>query len=171
MPELSRRDLLKATAATSMLLGLPALSGGAEASTMDDPLALFVNLRFGMFLHFNMGTFHDAEWVDPGQDPKSFAPAALDCGQWADAAKAAGMTFGVLTTKHHDGFCLWPSKLTCYTVANSSPNVTRIPWAMAATFLTIDILQVYDGTQAHMGAFGAHPLGSKAALWFTFVHG
>ncbi|MEU5263734.1 alpha-L-fucosidase [Amycolatopsis sp. NPDC021455] len=122
MSELSRRDLLKATAATSMLLGLPALAGGpvAGASTADDPLSFFVNLRFGMFLHFNMGTFHDAEWVDPNQDPKSFAPTALDCGQWADAAKAAGMTFGVLTTKHHDGFCLWPSKLTGYTVANSS---------------------------------------------------
>jgi alpha-L-fucosidase len=119
--ELSRRGLLKATAATSMLLGLPALAGNsASASTVDDPLRFFVNLRFGMFLHFNMGTFHDAEWVDPGQDPKTFAPAALDCGQWADAAAAAGMTFGVLTTKHHDGFCLWPSKLTGYTVANSS---------------------------------------------------
>lgn len=105
-----------------MLLGLPELSGGADASasTVDDPLRFFVNLRFGMFLHFNMGTFHDAEWVDPNQDPKTFAPTALDCGQWADAAKAAGMRFGVLTTKHHDGFCLWPSKLTRYTVASSS---------------------------------------------------
>lgn len=78
-----------------------------------------VDWRFGMFLHFNMGTFHDAEWVDPDQDPMSFDPASLDCGQWADAAQAAGMRFAVLTTKHHDGFCLWPSRYTRYSVASS----------------------------------------------------
>lgn len=83
----------------------------------------FVDLRFGMFLHFNMGTFHDREWVDPGKDPASFNPVELDCRQWAKAARSAGMTFGVLTTKHHDGFCLWPSAATDYTVASSSiPN-------------------------------------------------
>jgi alpha-L-fucosidase len=80
----------------------------------------FVDLRFGMFIHFNMGTFHDAEWVLPGQDPKSFNPTALDCTQWAAAAKSAGMKFAVLTTKHHDGFCLWPTKFTSYNVMNSS---------------------------------------------------
>lgn len=80
----------------------------------------FVDARFGMFLHFNMGTFHDAEWVDPNQDPLTFAPDALDCGQWADAAKAAGMRFGVLTAKHHDGFCLWPTRQTSYSVLSSS---------------------------------------------------
>lgn len=79
----------------------------------------FTDRRFGMFLHFNMGTFHDAEWVEPGQDPATFAPDRLDCGQWADAAKAAGMTFAVLTAKHHDGFCLWPSRYSSYTVADS----------------------------------------------------
>jgi alpha-L-fucosidase len=80
----------------------------------------FTDWRFGMFLHFNMGTFHDAEWVDPNQDPLSFAPSDLDCGQWADAAKAAGMKFAVLTVKHHDGFCLWPSKHTSYDVMSSA---------------------------------------------------
>lgn len=79
----------------------------------------FVDWRFGMFLHFNMGTFHDAEWVEPGQDPGSFDPAGLDCGQWADAARAARMRFAVLTAKHHDGFCLWPSRYTSYSVAAS----------------------------------------------------
>jgi alpha-L-fucosidase len=76
--------------------------------------------RFGMFLHFNMGTFHDAEWVDPNQDPLTFAPSDLDCGQWADAARAAGMRFAVLTAKHHDGFCLWPTRYTGYGVMSSS---------------------------------------------------
>ena len=80
----------------------------------------FVDWRFGMFIHFNMGTYHDAEWVEPFQDPLSFNPSELDCGQWADAAKAAGMKFAVLTAKHHDGFCLWPSKYTTYDVMSSS---------------------------------------------------
>jgi alpha-L-fucosidase len=47
----------------------------------------FTKLKFGMFIHFNMGTFHEKEWVDPGQDPMSFNPTKLDCRQWAKAAK------------------------------------------------------------------------------------
>lgn len=51
------------------------------AKTMDENQRDHVNLRFGMFLHFNMGTFDDAEWVNPGQDPLSFNPVNLDCTQ------------------------------------------------------------------------------------------
>lgn len=77
----------------------------------------FSEMKFGMFIHFNMGTFHEKEWVDPGQDPLSFAPSKLDCNQWANAAKSAGMKYAVLTTKHHDGFCLWDSRVTDYDIA------------------------------------------------------
>lgn len=80
----------------------------------------FTDLRFGVMLHFNMGTFTDEEWAKPNQDPKTFNPAGLDCNQWADACKAAGMKYAILTTKHHDGFCLWDSKYTDYDVAGSS---------------------------------------------------
>ena len=94
-----------------------------------------VNLRFGMFIHFSPTTYLDvADQLMPdhapphqGKDgvlgtaddlsPALFNPVKLDCGQWADAARRAGMKFGVLTTKHHDGFCLWPSKYSDYTVA------------------------------------------------------
>lgn len=94
-----------------------------------------VNLRFGMFIHFNPATYLDlpdqlmpdhapSHWGKDGisstaddLSPTLFQPAKLDCGQWADAAKSAGMTFAVLTTKHHDGFCLWPSQYSDYTVA------------------------------------------------------
>ena len=79
----------------------------------------FTEMRFGMFIHFNMGTFHEKEWVDPGQDPMSFNPSKLDCRQWAKAARSAGMKYAVLTTKHHDGFCLWDSKTTSYDIASS----------------------------------------------------
>jgi len=70
----------------------------------------FVDMRFGMFVHFNLGTFTDQEWATPNQNPLLFAPTAVNCAQWAAAAKSAGMTFAVLTTKHHDGFCLWPTQ-------------------------------------------------------------
>jgi predicted GH43/DUF377 family glycosyl hydrolase len=79
----------------------------------------FSELKFGMFIHFNMGTYHEKEWVEPHQDPKSFNPQHLDCSQWARAAKSAGIKYAVLTTKHHDGFCLWDSKTTTYDVASS----------------------------------------------------
>jgi alpha-L-fucosidase len=99
------------------------LSGYAQTNQQKDLYKLqsdFVDLRFGVMIHFNMGTFTDEEWASPNHDPKEFNPAKLDCNQWADACKAAGMTYGILTTKHHDGFCLWDSKYTDYDVANSS---------------------------------------------------
>src|SRR6201984_3742961 len=70
----------------------------------------FVDLRFGMFLHFNMATFQDREWGDPTSPPDLFDPTALDRDHWAAAARSAHMTWGCLTTRHHDGFCIWPTK-------------------------------------------------------------
>jgi alpha-L-fucosidase len=118
-----RRTFMTTTALTAAgTAGLAGVPVPAAASTRGNRYALqrrFVDWRFGMFIHFNMGTFHDVEWVDPFRDPMSFNPTDLDCGQWADAAKAAGMKFAVLTAKHHDGFCLWPSKYTTYDVMSS----------------------------------------------------
>lgn len=76
----------------------------------------FLDLRFGMFIHLNMATFEQREWGDPTVSPKIFNPIHLDTDQWADAALSAHMGYGCLTTKHHDGFCLWPT-------ATSSPSV------------------------------------------------
>ncbi|WP_405846713.1 alpha-L-fucosidase [Streptomyces sp. NBC_01518] len=126
---LRRRDVLRGMAAVGGMAaaggfgGSLLAAGTASAATAGNLQALqqkFVDMRFGMFIHYNMGTYHDAEWVSPGQDPSSFNPTKLDCGQWAAAAKSAKMTFGILTTKHHDGFCLWPTKQTRYNVMNSS---------------------------------------------------
>ncbi|MFJ9543747.1 alpha-L-fucosidase [Streptomyces sp. NPDC101225] len=123
---LSRRTLLGAAgaaAAASALPVVPAFSGlVSEASAADAQtnLAALVEMRFGMFNHFNMGTFTNEEWATPDQDPALFAPTAVDCAQWAAAAAAAKMSYGVLTTKHHDGFCLWPTADNDYNVANSS---------------------------------------------------
>jgi len=73
-----------------------------------------------MFVHFNMNTFTDVEWGDGRETPDRFAPTALDCEQWARVAVAAGMKGIILTAKHHDGFCLWPTQTTEHHVGNSA---------------------------------------------------
>src|SRR6476659_4486906 len=79
----------------------------------------FIDLRFVMFIHFNMPTFMNYDWPDPDASPTIFNPKKLDCNQWAVAAKSANMSYGCLTTKHHSGFCIWNTKTTDYNVMNS----------------------------------------------------
>lgn len=80
----------------------------------------YVDRGFGMFLHFNMGTFTGEEWASPSQPVDTFNPVGLDTDQWAAAASAAGMTYAVLTTKHHDGFALWDTSRSTYDVASTT---------------------------------------------------
>ncbi|MEP6621548.1 MAG: alpha-L-fucosidase [bacterium] len=75
--------------------------------------------ELAMFLHFGVNTFTDREWGDGREDPAIFAPAALDARQWARTARDAGFRSMILTAKHHDGFCLWPTRTTTHSVASS----------------------------------------------------
>jgi alpha-L-fucosidase len=79
----------------------------------------FVDLRFGMFIHYNIPTYTSEDWPDPDVSTLIFNPVNLDCSQWAKAAKSANMSYGCLTTKHHSGFCIWDTKTTGYNVMNS----------------------------------------------------
>jgi alpha-L-fucosidase len=72
-----------------------------------------------MFLHFGVNTFTNREWGDGSESPSIFNPTALDARQWARAAKRGGFRAMILTAKHHDGFCLWPTKTTTHSVAAS----------------------------------------------------
>lgn len=78
----------------------------------------FLDLKFGMFIHFNMATYKGVQWVEGYPDPSEFAPGVevIDTDAWADAAAAAGMSYAVLTAKHVGGFCLWDSKYTTYDI-------------------------------------------------------
>jgi alpha-L-fucosidase len=75
--------------------------------------------ELALFLHLGVNTFTNREWGDGKEDPAIFAPTALDARQWARAASAAGFRAMVLTAKHHDGFCLWPTRTTRHSVASS----------------------------------------------------
>jgi alpha-L-fucosidase len=75
--------------------------------------------ELALFIHFGVNTFTDREWGDGREDPRIFAPSQLDARQWARAARAAGFRALVLTAKHHDGFCLWPTRTTQHSVAAS----------------------------------------------------
>ena len=75
--------------------------------------------ELAMFIHFGVNTFTDREWGDGTEDPQIFNPVALDARQWARSARQAGFRAMILTAKHHDGFCLWPTHTTAHSVASS----------------------------------------------------
>jgi alpha-L-fucosidase len=111
-------SLSVASAAEAANSGLPPqapVANQAVKQMQDD----FLKLKFGMFIHFNLETFKDVQWVAGYHSPADFNPGGkVDTDAWADAAVAAGMKYAVLTAKHVSGFCLWDSKYTTYDVMN-----------------------------------------------------
>jgi len=105
-------------------LSLDALGSGNASARSGRPVPTAAQLEWqrdelALFLHFGVNTFTDREWGDGKEDPAIFAPSTLDARQWARTARAAGFRMMILTAKHHDGFCLWPSAITKHTVAAS----------------------------------------------------
>src|SRR5262245_45047726 len=110
---------------TSLLISFPVVSTTKVspptpvAPTPSHAQLAWQRLEYYAFVHFGMNTFTDHEWGEGRASADNFNPTALDCRQWARVVKAAGMKGLIITAKHHDGFCLWPSNTTEYSVKNS----------------------------------------------------
>src|ERR1700731_1334051 len=74
------------------------------------------DLEFGVIIHFSTNTFLDREWGDGTASPSTSNPTSFDPGQWMKAIRDAGAKYVVLVAKHHDGFCLWPTEQTGYSI-------------------------------------------------------
>jgi alpha-L-fucosidase len=116
---LIRRSLLLAA-----MVAASFLSGQATAQNFADvkpspQQTHWQDLEFGVIVHFGTNTFLDREWGDGTADPKVFNPDHVDPDQWARAAKSAGAKYLLLVAKHHDGFALWPTEQSDYSVKNS----------------------------------------------------
>ena len=103
-----------------MCLFLIALAMGCASTRtqLENRQREFSEQRFGMFICYNIMSY-GARWGEANHSIDEFNPQGLDCDQWADAAISAGMTYGLLTTKHHEGFCLWDSATTEYDVGGT----------------------------------------------------
>jgi alpha-L-fucosidase len=124
----SRRAFLAALAGATATGALwPRLAAAGVSSSWQRPRAprptaaqlAWQRDELALFVHFGINTFTDREWGDGTESPSQFNPQRFDARQWARAARAAGARAMILTAKHHDGFCLWPTATTAHSVASS----------------------------------------------------
>jgi alpha-L-fucosidase len=120
MSTINRRTFLGAgAAAVTGMAVTPLLSNAAVRPHPSRSQLAWQRDELALFFHFGVNTFTDREWGDGQEDPAIFNPTALDARQWARAARAGGARAAILTAKHHDGFCLWPTKTTTHSVVKS----------------------------------------------------
>ena len=129
---LPRRNFLAGMASALVAAGTSGVQSAATVQAADESagpgsqrlslaqLHRWESLQYGMFIHFGMSTFVQKEIPDGKAPVATYAPDRLDVDQWVSVARDAGMKYAVLTAKHVAGHCLWPSKHTDYTVANST---------------------------------------------------
>ena len=102
--------------------------------------------ELALFLHFGINTFTDREWGDGREDPARFDPTGLDVREWARVAREAGFKAMILTAKHHDGFCLWPTCTTTHSVALS-------PWREGKGDLVREFVEACRAEELRVGLY------------------
>ena len=117
MSQLSLRSLAMSLAFT-LLSGFTGAQNFSEVKPSAQQTA-WQDLEFGVIVHFSTNTFLDREWGDGTADPAVFNPTQFDPDQWMKAIRDSGAKYVVLVAKHHDGFCLWPTEQTAYSIKSS----------------------------------------------------
>ena len=114
------KRVITIAAAITVLAGCAKVSAPQPYGAIPTPQQVeWQKMEMNMFAHFGPNTFTGLEWGLGTEAEDIFNPTALDCGQWASIAKAAGFKGIIITGKHHDGFCLWPNPVSAHTVAQS----------------------------------------------------
>jgi alpha-L-fucosidase len=97
-----------------------------------ESIAAWENLKYGMFIHYGLSTFTGGDRDEEDRPSTTYAPTHLDVGQWINVERDAGMTYAVLTVKHHTGHCLWSSEFTDYDVSTSADTSDVVDLFVAA---------------------------------------
>jgi alpha-L-fucosidase len=129
------------------MLGIALSLPAANASPVPTPQQLaWQRHEFIAFAHFGMNTFTDREWGDGKENPRLFNPTDFDARQWAAVLLEAGVKLLILTAKHHDGFCLWPSQFTEHCVKNS-------PWRQGKGDVVREVAEALREKQIRVGLY------------------